>query len=368
MKKTKQKNFPAVQLGRFILYTGIWTALCLAVYVLYAAAFKDLIVNFLYGILPEESYFWLVEIRGLLAGIVYFGVVILIAGRRILFCARYAQQMNQDLERLMLPEKEISAYPEELKSTEVRMKDIQYSIFRSAQIAKEAEQRKNDLVVYLAHDLKTPLTSIVGYLSLLEESPELDMPLRAKYVGIALNKAYRLEQLIDEFFEITRFNLQSIELTESHLDLTMMLYQIAEEFYPALSAKNLTLETHIEAGLKFKGDADKLARVFDNLLRNAISYSHPGTPVILSALQNDQQIRISVRNSGDKIPPQKLKRLFEKFYRADPSRGSASGGAGLGLAIAKQLVELHQGAIDVVSNEKYTEFTVLLARNETAGE
>lgn len=368
MRKTKKKNFPAGQLGRFLLYTGIWTAACIFIYWLYAYTFKDLIVNFLYGILPVESYFWLADIRVVLAALVYFGVIVLIAGRRILFCARYAEQMNQDLERLLLPEKEISAYPEALKSTEVQMKDIQYSIFRSAQIAKEAEQRKNDLVVYLAHDLKTPLTSIVGYLSLLEESPELDAPMRAKYVGIALNKAYRLEQLIDEFFEITRFNLQSIELTESHLDLTMMLYQISEEFYPALCAKELTLETHIEAGLRYRGDADKLARVFDNLLRNAISYSHPGTPVILSALQNETQIRISVRNSGDKIPPQKLKRLFEKFYRADPSRGSTNGGAGLGLAIAKQLIELHQGTIDVVSNDQYTEFTVLLVRNEPVQE
>ncbi len=334
---------------------------------LYQTVLQTPITNFLYGILPVESYYWLSNVWMAVAGMVYFLVVLAIAVRRIYFCAKYSEQINRDLNVLLMPEKEVSSYPERLKSTEIQLKDIQYSIFRSSQIAKEAEQRKNDLVVYLAHDLKTPLTSIVGYLSLLSEVPELTPELRAKYTGIALNKAYRLEQLIDEFFEITRFNLQSIELSEAPLDLTMMLYQISDEFYPSFAAKNLVLEQHIEAGLKVMGDADKLARVFDNLLRNAISYSHEGTAIVLSALQNEKQIRVSVRNAGDRIPPQKLQRLFEKFYRVDPSRGTNGGGAGLGLAIAKQLVELHHGEISVVSNDQYTEFTVVLNRLQKAG-
>ncbi|MBQ7916782.1 MAG: vancomycin resistance histidine kinase VanS [Firmicutes bacterium] len=365
MKRDKRQNFASGQVWRFLIYSLLWTVIFLIIaYVVTDVLVKQRITEFLYALLPEESYFWLADAWIFLGVTIYVIVELIIAARRILYCGRFAQQIQRDLTVLMTPEKDVSDYPERLKSTEVQLKDIQHSIFRSAQIAKEAEQRKNDLVIYLAHDLKTPLTSVVGYLSLLEELPELDTQTRAKYVGIALNKAYRLEQLIDELFEITRFNLQTVELSETHIDLTMMLYQISEEFYPAFSAKNLTLEQHIESGLKFKGDADKLARVFDNLLRNAISYSHAGTEVTLSAIQNDTHIRIGVRNSGDRIPTQKLKRLFEKFYRADPSRGTGSGGTGLGLAIAKQLVELHHGTIDVVSNDQYTEFTVLLDRNE----
>ena len=179
-------------------------------------------------------------------------------------------------------------------------------------------------------------------------------------IGIALNKSYRLEQLIDELFEITRFNLQSIELSWSDVDLTMMLYQITEEFYPAFSSKGLQLNANIQPGLRLRGDADKLARVFDNLLRNAVSYSYENTVIQLIAQSEGDYIQIVVRNRGDRIPPQKLERLFEKFYRVDTSRGTASGGAGLGLAIAKQLVELHQGTIEVRSLDTYTEFMVQL--------
>jgi two-component system sensor histidine kinase VanS len=360
LRKTKRKRFAVGQIGRFLLYCGIWSLLCLGAYWLYSRMMHERVIVLLYQYLPMEAYNWLSGIWRNLAVVCYLAGIFLIAMRRILFCARYAEQINRDLGLLMHSEKEISEYPESLKSTEVQLKDIQHAIFRSGQIAKEAEQRKNDLVVYLAHDLKTPLTSIIGYLSLLEEAPEQERKLQEKYVGIALNKAYRLEQLIDEFFEITRFNLQSIELSWSDVDLTMMLYQITEEFYPAFQGKGLRLETHIEAGLRIQGDADKLARIFDNLLRNAVSYSHENTTIELSAVHSEQWVQISVRNQGDRIPTQKLERLFEKFYRVDTSRGSASGGAGLGLAIAKQLVELHQGTIEAGSTEDYTEFTVRL--------
>ena len=198
------------------------------------------------------------------------------------------------------------------------------------------------------------------------QAPEQEAKLREKYIGIALNKSYRLEQLIDEFFEITRFNLQSIELSWSDVDLTMMLYQITEEFYPAFSAKGLQLDSNIQPGLRLRGDADKLASVFDNLLRNAVSYSYENTVIQLMAQSQGDYIQIIVRNRGDRIPPQKLERLFEKFYRVDTSRGTTSGGAGLGLAIAKQLVELHRGMIEVRSSDAYTEFMVQLPGKSSA--
>ena len=340
MKRIRKKRLAVGQIGRFLLYCLIWSALCVLAYWAYSRMFHERIVVLLYQYLPQDAYDWLSGIWQILALSCYFAGILLIAMRRILFCARYAEQINRDLGLLMHPEKEISEYPESLKSTEVQLKDIQHSIFRSAQIAKEAEQRKNDLVVYLAHDLKTPLTSIIGYLSLLDEAPEQEERLREKYIGIALNKAYRLEQLIDEFFEITRFNLQSIELS--------------------FSAKGLQLDANIQPGLRLRGDADKLVRVFDNLLRNAVSYSYEKTAIQLIAQSQNDYIQIVVRNRGERIPPQKLERLFEKFYRVDTSRGTGSGGAGLGLAIAKQLVELHQGTIEARSSDAYTEFIVRL--------
>lgn len=227
-------------------------------------------------------------------------------------------------------------------------------------LAKESEQRKNDLVVYLAHDLKTPLTSIIGYLTLLEEAPELPAEYRAKYMGITLDKAYRLEQLINEFFDITRFNLQNITLEENHIDLGIMLSQIADEFYPVLSEKNLACRLDVQSGLNITSDADKLSRVFDNLMRNAVNYSYPNTEITISAYRENDRAVVVFKNKGDKISEQKLDMIFEKFFRADDARRSATGGAGLGLAIAKQIVELHGGTISAESNSDFTAFSVVL--------
>lgn len=227
-------------------------------------------------------------------------------------------------------------------------------------LAQESEQRKNDLVVYLAHDLKTPLTSIVGYLTLLKEAPGLPTEYRAKYTDITLEKAYRLEQLINEFFDITRFNLQSIVLENNHIDLTMMINQMAEEFYPVLKERELSCNVSIQNRIHIMGDADKLSRVFDNLMRNAVSYSYPNSQITISAHTNNGKVLITFKNHGDKIPEQKLNMIFEKFFRADNSRVSATGGAGLGLAIAKQIIELHGGTITAQSDDYFTTFTVTL--------
>lgn len=137
-----------------------------------------------------------------------------------------------------------------------RHKDVEEKIKKELKfkqyVANEAEQRKNDLVVYLAHDLKTPLTSIIGYLSLLDENPDFSVEYRAKYTGIALDKAYRLEQLINEFFDITRFNLQSFPLENNRIDLSLLLRQMAEEFYPVLKEKNLTCTVKAEDKVNIK--------------------------------------------------------------------------------------------------------------------
>ena len=139
-----------------------------------------------------------------------------------------------------------------------------------------------------------------------------------------------------------------------------MLNQLSDEFYPMLSAKTLTLRTEIPDGINIIGDSDKLVRVFDNLLKNAVNYSYPGTEIMLSCEYVNKFVQIKVRNSGDEISKEKLPRIFEKFFRTDESRSTADGGAGLGLAIAKEIVELHGGKISAMSSQEFTEFTVIL--------
>ncbi len=226
-------------------------------------------------------------------------------------------------------------------------------------IAKEAEDRKNELVVYLAHDLKTPLTSVIGYLSMLEECPDLPADQRAKFTGISLDKAYRLEELVNEFFEITRYNIQGIELENNHLDIRLLLHQLLDEFYPVFKEKNIHLEEDIPEAMPMIADSDKLARVFDNLLRNASLYCPNGGTVKISCSTGSACYCIHISNQGDEIPPEKLQRIFDKFFRVDSAR-SSRGGAGLGLAIAKNIVELHRGIITAESNSEWTSFHVKL--------
>ncbi len=255
---------------------------------------------------------------------------------------------------------EIASFSKNYSEVELKLKDIQLELAQSRHLASQLESKKNDLVMYLAHDLKTPLTSVIGYLTLLEECPELNQSQRAKFTGIALDKAYRLEQLITEFFEITRFNINTVQLQRNRIDLNMMMEQIADEFYPMLSDKGLRIDVDMPEKILMLGDSDKLARVIDNLLKNAVNYSYENSAILVGARIRNSRVIIKFRNRSDEIPKDKLERLFDKFYRVDSARNSQTGGSGLGLAIAKQIVELHNGTIKASSNTDYTDFTVIL--------
>lgn len=232
---------------------------------------------------------------------------------------------------------------------------------KSAAIAKEAEQRKNDLIVYLAHDLKTPLTSIIGYLTLLKDEQEISPSLRQKYTEIALRKSERLEDLINEFFDMTRFSLSHQALDLERINLTRMVEQMTFEFLPALQEKGLNWILQLEHQIEWVGDADKMQRVLDNLFRNAVNYSYPNTDISLGLLQvDDEMMELTVTNSGKTISSERLERIFEQFFRLDVSRTSATGGAGLGLAIAKEIVELHGGSISAESAEERITFRLRL--------
>lgn len=259
------------------------------------------------------------------------------------------------------PERPISL-PEPLREAQDHLNLAREQSVKAAAAAKEAEQRKNDLIVYLAHDLKTPLTSVVGYLSLLRDEPEISAPLREKYTGTALDKALRLEDLINEFFDITRFNLTTLSLEPERTNLSRMLEQLASEFLPILGEKDLTWETGIQPGVEILCDRDKFQRVLDNLIRNAVSYSYPGSAIHLamSAEEETGEVVLMVKNHGRTIPPEKLSRIFQQFYRADSSRSTSTGGAGLGLAIAKEIVELHHGSITAESENETVAFTLRL--------
>lgn len=253
--------------------------------------------------------------------------------------------------------------PSEMVKFSEKLNKVNYEYVLNKKNAKEAEQKKNDLIMYMAHDLKTPLTSIIGYLTLLHEEKKISRDLQEKYITIALNKSLRLEELTNQFFEITRYNLKDMPIQKMKIDLSKLLDQLIEEFYPMLEEKNLKLQVNKPNTLWYDADGDKLARAFGNLLKNAICYGYENTTITIDVYENDKGIEVIFKNRGATIPEYKLKKIFDKFYRTDESRGTNNGGAGLGLAITKEIIELHGGTILAKSEHEMIEFFINLACN-----
>jgi two-component system sensor histidine kinase VanS len=279
---------------------------------------------------------------------------------------RYFNEINRGIDALLESGGNEIILPPEMAAVEKKLNAVRQALEKREMEAQLAEQRKNDLVMYLAHDIRTPLTSVIGYLSLLDEAPDMPPKQKAKYIHITLGKAYRLEKLVNEFFEITRYNLQQIRLEQETIDLYYMLVQLTDEFYPILSANGNRALLHADENLTVYGDPVKLARVFNNILKNAAAYSYPNSEISISAEKQKDCVVITFQNQGPTIPMEKLTDIFEKFYRMDAARTTDTGGAGLGLSIAKEIVIAHGGEITAQSKDETTTFIVSLPLKETS--
>lgn len=257
------------------------------------------------------------------------------------------------------PEKEIKL-SNDLAILESKLNNIRLGLIESRHKAKDAENKKNDLIMYMAHDLKTPLTSVIGYLTLLNDEKDIPKNSKERYIKIALDKANRVEELTNQFFEITRYNLHDIPINKKEIDLCVLMEQLVDECYPMLQSRNLKCKLEKTSHIYYLGDGDKLARCFGNLLKNAINYSYENTDIEIDMNEAQNKIEIVFKNRGDKIPEYKLQKIFEKFYRADESRQSKTGGTGLGLAIAKEIIDLHNGKIYVKNDTELIEFYIEL--------
>lgn len=268
------------------------------------------------------------------------------------------RQVGSLLRRIMAhPEEEVET-PRALRSIGGELADLRLELKRQDEELREQAKRRQELIAFLAHDLKTPLTSVLGYLELLRDEPGLSEEQRGKYTEVALDKAKRLEELVGEFFDINTMDLKLDKTTP--VQVSFLLEQLADEFYPLFASKELKCELDIEPHLVVRGDGDRLARVFDNVLRNAVSYSSPGGPVGLSAKRVGESAVVTITNQGLEIPEGELSNIFEKFYRLDAARSTRTGGAGLGLAIAREIVELHGGTIRAESTGRRTAFVITL--------
>ncbi len=317
---------------------------------------------------PSDLYWFLIELKSYMAfliPVVWIVMVFVIIYHYWKKTAGYIEEIVEASKSLINPDDENIKLSSPLRVIEDSMNQIKRTALKNEREAREAEQRKNDLVVNLAHDIRTPLASIIGYLNLLNEASDMPVEQRVKYIGTILEKSYRLERLINEFFEITRFNLSSIALNCGKIKLSFMLQQIADEFYPMLEPQGKRAVVNAPDDLILWGDADKLSRVFNNILKNAIAYSYENSIITITAFERDKDVVIRFENQGDPIPERKLDTIFERFFRLDAARSSDNGGAGLGLAIAKEIVSAHGGTITADSDKIRTVFTVTLPNSNT---
>lgn len=278
----------------------------------------------------------------------------------------YVFAVSESADKLFDKNVEYINLPPEMVEVEKKLNHFKTEAIKNERLARENEQKKDDLIVYLAHDIKTPLTSMIGYLSLLSEIKDMPQEQRNRYIDIALDKSYRLEYLINELFDVARFNSEKIVLEKEEINLNLMLEQIADDFYPTLKEMNKKINFTSDEKTILYADPDKLSRVFNNLIKNAVNYSKENTDIDISILNKENQATVKITNKGKQIPKEKLDKIFEKFYRLDSSRTSKTGGSGLGLAIAKEIVELHGGRIYAESDMKETTFSVILPIIEQA--
>lgn len=330
--------------------------------------------QWLYNIFPHlydllDNIYELVFERGYFVFIIFGTTLIIVLSLLYKLLNKifsYVFAVSESADKLFDKNVEYINLPPEMVEVEKKLNHFKTEAIKNERLARENEQKKDELIVYLAHDIKTPLTSMIGYLSLLSEIKDMPQEQRNRYIDIALDKSYRLEDLINELFDVARFNSEKIVLEKEEINLNLMLEQIADDFYPTLKEINKKINFTSDEKTILYADPDKLSRVFNNLIKNAVNYSKENTDIDISIMTKENQATVKITNKGKQIPKEKLDKIFEKFYRLDSSRTSKTGGSGLGLAIAKEIVELHGGRIYAESDMKETTFCVTLPIIEQA--
>ena len=227
---------------------------------------------------------------------------------------------------------------DELSSMAANLNRMAEDIRQLIEKERESERTKNELITNVAHDLRTPLTSIIGYLELLAGQKAIQPEMQHKYIEIAYGKARRLEKLIEDLFGFTKLNYGRIAMHVGDLDIVKLLGQLLEEAYPNFVDKGLSydLQSNVPAKI-ITADGNLLARLFDNLIGNAIKYGADGKRVLVRIHAEEEIVTVSVTNYGYVIPAEELPLIFNKFYRVEQSRSSSTGEPGWGWRLPRRL-------------------------------
>ena len=296
-----------------------------------------------------------------IAAICFFIIYFLLFIKRIVKDMTYISDRIIDIADGKSDEKIIIERQDEIGEIAGRINEMTEQINQLITSERDALQSNKDLIACVAHDLRTPITSVKGYLDLALDTKHYDLEQRQKYVRIAQTKANRLEYLIHDLFNYTKLTSGEITLHRSKIDLVQLVEQMMEEFYPLFQEEELECTTKYNISyLEMNMDGELIARAVQNLLSNAIKYGKDGKHVYVELECLEQEVQIRVTNYGLVIPEESIKHLFDKFYRVERSRNVKTGGTGLGLNIAQEIVHLHGGRIQVTSGASGTCFTIAL--------
>ena len=252
---------------------------------------------------------------------------------------------------------------DELAAVATNIMQMEQELKKQIEEKLRVEKSKNELVSNVAHDLRTPLTSIIGYIGLVKNKAYSNKEEEERYLNIAYEKAEKLKILIEQLFELTKLHQQENLLKQENISLTNLLNQLVEELILLAEEKNIKIETYIQpTKAMIKADVQKITRVFENLIENAIKYTKENQTIYIELKEFKRRVYVAISNPCEDISSEEANRFFDRFYRADQSRNSKIGGSGLGLAIVKHIVELHKGIIDVKVQNGLISFKVGLLK------
>ena len=296
---------------------------------------------------------WVIVIFTILLLVIYF---ILISNKFVM----YVREIISGVERMKSGDlmEEIPVQGEdEFSEIAASINEMRQNLYETMESQKAVEKTKDELITNVAHDLRTPLTSILGYLDLLTQGGFLTEEQKQKYLGIVSSKAKQLETLVKDLFDYTRYDKNKVKIKKEILDLNLFVPQLVDEFYPSFMDHKLECRTDFYEGAL---NSELLARAIGNLISNAIKYGVDGKLVEVHTGLKDKMAFVAIVNYGKIIPAEDLDKIFDKFYRVENSRSLKTGGTGLGLAIAKNIVNLHEGEIWATSDESGTRFQIEL--------
>ena len=354
----KKKYILIIILSIGLAFLCVYYLLSIARKIYYVPWLHDFMRNLKYGI----GIYTIIIGTGIILSLIFFLLI-----RRILSAEKklkYVDEISLELQKIAqgnlnikIPVRESNELGELTKNINKMVEQLKTSI----EDERNAERNKEELVTSVSHDLRTPLTSILGYLELIVNNKYKDEDELNKYINIAYNKSQRLKKLIDQLFEFTKINYNKTKAEYSNINLSELLNQLTDEFFPIFQNEKMDCRLNLPPKKIFIfGNGDMLVRAFENIITNAVRYGKNGKYVDIDLVQNNNTAIVKITNYGNTIPKHFLPFIFERFYRIEPSRSEATGGAGLGLAIGKSIIELHSGQISAYSDKEKTTFEIRL--------